>query len=163
MSDRDVTAPPSRQVTLELARADIAFSAAHFSIVDGRAERLHGHNYQVSLRAHGEVRKDGTVIDFGVLKSALRLACDELDERTLIPTDGELQVREEGNEVEVRLNDRRYVFPRADVRLLPIVNTTCECLAVLLLHEVRDGLGAWPIRLELRVEESPGQGASTAE
>jgi 6-pyruvoyl-tetrahydropterin synthase len=154
----------ARQATLELARADIGFSAAHFSIVDGRAERLHGHNYQVFLRAHGGVREDGTVIDFSVLKTALRLACAELDEHMLVPTGGrELDVQEEGHEIVVRHQSRRFVFPQADVRLLPIVNTTCECLAAYLLEMVRAGLGKWPIRLEIRVEETPGQGASAEE
>ncbi len=156
--------PSARQATLELARADIGFAAAHFSVVDGRSERLHGHNYSVSLRAHGQVRKDGTVIDFSVLKQALRVACAELDERMLIPTlSGAIDVREEEHEIVVRQGARRFVFPQADVRLLPVVNTTCECLAEYLLDVVRSGLGTWPIRLEIRVEESPGQGASAAE
>jgi 6-pyruvoyl-tetrahydropterin synthase len=164
VSDRDLTQPAARQATLALARADIGFAAAHFSIVDGRAERLHGHNYQVTLHARGTVRADGTVIDFSVLKTALRLACAELDERTLIPSTGhQLQVHERGHEIEVRHETRRYIFPQADVRLLPIPNTTCECLAAYFLDVVRAGLGKLPISLEIRVEESPGQGASATE
>ena len=164
MSERDEPEAPPPQATLELARADIGFAAAHFSIVDGRAERLHGHNYRVRLRARGTLRRDGSVIDFGVLKTALRIACAELDEHVLIPTAShELEVREDGDEVTVRHEQRRYVFPREDVRLLPIANSTCECLATHILSEVRTGLGAWPIHLELYVEESPGQGAAAAE
>ena len=55
------------------------------------------------------------------------------------------------------------MFPHAEVRLLPIVNTTCECLAGHLLAGVRRRLGEAPVRLELSVEESPGQGATVAE
>lgn len=167
MSNRDTNDhPTARQATLELTRSDIGFAAAHFSILEGRSERLHGHNYRVSLRAHGAVREDGTVLDFSVLKQALRGACAELDERMLVPTESpELQVRETRGEieVEVRMQSRRFVFPQADVRLLPIVNTSCECLAEYLLGVVRAGLGDQPLRLEVRVEESPGQGASAAE
>ncbi len=149
---------------LELSRSDIGFSAAHFSIVDGRSERLHGHNYRVSMRAHGALRLDGTLIDFDLLKQSLRMVCSELDEHMLVPTlSPALDVREEAHEVVVHEGVRRFVFPRNDVRLLPIVNTTCECLAEYLLREVRAGLGAWPLQLELHVEETPGQGASAAE
>ncbi len=47
--------------------------------------------------------------------------------------------------------------------LLPVVNTTCECLAAHLLGALRERLGATSYRLELRVEELPGQGASVTE
>ena len=47
--------------------------------------------------------------------------------------------------------------------LLPVVNTTCECLAAHLLGGLREQLGATAYRLELRVEEFPGQGASVTE
>jgi len=165
VSGREIQAQSSpRAATLNLARADIGFAAAHFSIVDGRSERLHGHNYRVSLRAAGAVRADGTVVDFAVLKRALRMACAELDERTLLPARSpDLSILEREHEVEVTHESRRFVFPRSDVRLLPIVNTTCECLAAHLLELVRAGLGELAIRLELRIEETPGQGASAAE
>ena len=165
MSDRDPTGALSGQpATLELHRADIGFSAAHFSIIDGESERLHGHNYSVSLRARGGIRDDGTVVDFGTLKRALRLTCADLDERMLIPTESpHLQVDINGDELVVREGARRFVFPRGDVRLLPITNTTCECLATHLLAEIRNHLGGLPVRLEIHVEETPGQGASVAE
>ncbi|HKR97957.1 MAG TPA: 6-carboxytetrahydropterin synthase [Candidatus Dormibacteraeota bacterium] len=150
--------------TLELTRADIGFAAAHFSVLDARSERLHGHNYLVSLRVSGAVRANGTLLDFGELKRALRTACAELDERTLLPARSPaVHVEESHGEVEVRCESQRYVFPQTDVRLLPIVNTTCECLAEYLLGVVRAGLGEHPVRLELRVEEAPGQGASVSE
>jgi len=150
--------------TLELARADIGFSAAHFSVIDGAVERLHGHNYRVMLRARGVVRSDGTVIDFHALKDALRTVCADLDERMLLPTQsGTLTVDRKDGNVTVRAGERHYAFPADDVRLLPITNTTCECLAAYLLGAVRARLGTAPVRLELGVEELPGQGASVEE
>jgi 6-pyruvoyltetrahydropterin/6-carboxytetrahydropterin synthase len=149
---------------LELARADIGFSAAHFSVVAGIAERLHGHNYRVVLRAHGAVHADGTVVDFRALKHALRAECALLDERTLLPTASPtVSVRVDGAEVEVREGARRFVFPRDDVVTLPLVNTTCECLAGYLLAALRARLADLPVRLELSVEEIPGQGATVRE
>lgn len=164
MGDAEGQRESAPRATLELARSDIGFSAAHFSVVDGRSERLHGHNYTVTLRAHGHVRGDGSVVDFAVLKRLLRAACAELDERMLVPADAEhLQISSEGSDVVVRHMSLRYVFPAGDVRLLPIVNTTCECLADHLLDVIRAGLGDLPVRLDIRVEESPGQGATVSE
>jgi 6-pyruvoyl-tetrahydropterin synthase len=152
------------EASLELARGDIGFSAAHFSIHDGRSERLHGHNYRVTLRAHGAVDDEGTVVDFAALKSALRALCAELDERMLVPTQSpHVAVAETDDEVTLTQGSRRFVLPRGDTVLLPIVNSTCECLAAHLLGGLRGRLGATSYRLELRVEEFPGQGAGVSE
>jgi 6-pyruvoyltetrahydropterin/6-carboxytetrahydropterin synthase len=149
---------------LELARADIGFSAAHFSIHQGRSERLHGHNYRVILRVRGSIGEDGTVVDFAALKSALRALCAELDERMLVPTRSpHVRVEETADGVALTEGSRRFLLPRGDVVLLPVVNTTCECLAAHLLGALRERLGWSGYRLELLVEETPGQGASVSE
>ncbi|MBV9100483.1 MAG: 6-carboxytetrahydropterin synthase [Candidatus Dormibacteraeota bacterium] len=165
MTHPSAAEPPSgAPVELRLARADIGFSAAHFSVIDGVAERLHGHNYRVSLRARGRVDAEGTVVDFHVLKSALRDVCDELDERMLLPAHSPVvRVTQDGDRVAVDAATRHYVLPAGDVRLLPVVNTTCECLAAHLLGAVRARLGTAPVRLSLGVEELPGQGATVEE
>lgn len=152
------------EASLDLARGDIGFSAAHFSIHQGRSERLHGHNYRVGVRAHGSVDGEGTVVDFSALKSALRRLCAELDERMLVPTlSPHVGVEETAAGVTLTEGSRRFVIPRGDVVLLPVVNTTCECLAAHLLGALRAQLGGGGYRLELRVEEVPGQGASVSE
>ena len=153
-----------RSARLDLSRPDIGFSAAHFSLIEGRPERLHGHNYRVALRAWGTVGDDGTLVDFGALKNALRAECADLDERVLLPgTSDTVSVRVDGDAVEAREGTRRYVFPREDVRILPIANTTCECLATHLLARTRARLAELPVRLEVTVEELPGQGATMGE
>jgi 6-pyruvoyl-tetrahydropterin synthase len=155
---------PSSDVTVHVDKASIGFSAAHFSIVETGSEPLHGHNYQVSLRAHGGLREDGTVIDFALLKAAARAEAALLDHRTLVPTDcPQVRVTELDGEVELREGGRRFVLPASDACLLPLRNTTCECLAVHLLGRLRDRLGDVPVRLEVTVEESPGQGATVTE
>lgn len=157
-------AAPGAPVRLDVARADIGFAAAHFSVVGGRAERLHGHNYRVWLRATGVVRPDGTLVDFAVLKHALREECAYLDERTLLPAESDrVHVQRDGDRVTVAEGTRHFVFPEEDVRLLPIANTTCEALAAHLLVAVRRRLRDLPVRLELSVEETPGQSATAAE
>ena len=152
------------EASLDLARGDIGFSAAHFSIHQGRSERLHGHNYRVSLRARGPVDVEGTVVDFAALKSALRALCAALDERMLVPTrSAGIVVEEAGATVVLSEGPRRFVIPLDDAVLLPVVNTTCECLAAHLLGALREQLGDTSYRLEMRVEELPGQGATVRE
>jgi 6-pyruvoyltetrahydropterin/6-carboxytetrahydropterin synthase len=150
--------------SLELSRADIGFSAAHFSIHQGQSERLHGHNYRVSLQVRGTIDDEGTVVDFAALKQVLRGLCSELDERMLVPTRSpRIRVEETADGVHLSEGARHFLIPRGDAVLLPVVNTTCECLAAHLLGELREQLGRTGYRLELRVEETPGQGAAVAE
>lgn len=154
----------SRRISLGVARESLGFAAAHFSIIAGVSETLHGHNYRVAVSVDGQVSAEGTVLDFAVLKEAIRAECAALDHRMLLPTRSpDVRVQEAEGEVEVRHGDRRFIFPRGDVALLPIPNTTCECLADHLLDAVRRRLGEVPVRLGLTVEESPGQGATARE
>ncbi|MHB8719623.1 MAG: 6-pyruvoyl trahydropterin synthase family protein [Candidatus Dormibacteria bacterium] len=152
------------EATLTLTRGDIGFSAAHFSVHGGRSERLHGHNYRVGLSFSGAVGEEGTVVDFAELKAALRAACAELDERMLVPSSSPaLRVVETADQVEVEEGSRRFVFPRGDVVLLPVANTTCECLAAHLLSALAPRLRGRQGRVCVRVEETPGQGATVSE
>lgn len=157
--------PSEPEVRVLVDKRSIGFSAAHFSILESGSEPLHGHNWLVSVQARGRLREDGTLIDFSVLKAAMRAECAALDHRMLIPTAApEVTVTElGGGEVELREGSRRFVLPAAETCLLPVRNTTCECLAGLLLERLRGRLGEVPVRLEVTVEESPGQGATVGE
>ena len=161
------SAPPPRPhtATLEIRKERLGFAAAHFSILDTGSERIHGHNYRVSLRAAGRLRPDGTVVDFGTLKAAVAEECAALDHHMLIPQDcPDVAIEDTADgHVEMRHQERRFVFPAAEVRLLPVPNTTCECLSAYLLGRLRARLPELPVRLEVEVEESPGQGATVAE
>jgi 6-pyruvoyltetrahydropterin/6-carboxytetrahydropterin synthase len=61
------------------------FAAAHFlSHYHGKCENLHGHNYRVRLWARGDtLGEGGMLVDFGVLKEALRTAIAGLDHTNL--------------------------------------------------------------------------------
>lgn len=152
--------------SLHVEREALDFAAAHFSIIGGERETLHGHNYRVRLVAEGAVRADGTVVDFAALKGAIRDEVARLDHRMLLPTESPVVAVDAATtpgRVEVRIGDAEFRFPARDVALLPIPNTTCECIAGLLLTRLRERLGGLDARLEVRVDESPGQGASVAE
>jgi 6-pyruvoyltetrahydropterin/6-carboxytetrahydropterin synthase len=156
---------PPRAAVLEVRKDRLGFAAAHFSILEGGSERIHGHNYRVGLRAHGSIRPDGTVVDFAALKAAIGAECEALDHHMLVPGDCPDVVVEElpDGHVSMREGSRRFVFPAAEVSVLPVRNTTCECLAELLVGRLRARLGELPVRLEVTVEESPGQAATVAE
>ncbi len=66
-------------------RVEDTFAAAHFlTRYHGKCERLHGHNYKVFVTATGpKLDEGGMLIDFGILKSALRKVTDELDHTSL--------------------------------------------------------------------------------
>ena len=105
----------------------IRFSACHFIPRHEKCQRLHGHSYIVRLRLEGDIGEEGMIMDFVVLKKALKAMIGEMDHKTLLPTlskDVKLDVSEES--VEVHTCGKRYVFPRSDVTLLDIPNTTAE-------------------------------------
>jgi 6-pyruvoyltetrahydropterin/6-carboxytetrahydropterin synthase len=66
-------------------RIEDGFAAAHFlTRYHGKCERLHGHNYKVFVTAAGTQLDDGgMLVDFGILKAALRRITAELDHSSL--------------------------------------------------------------------------------
>lgn len=142
----------------------LKFSAAHFIAYPGFRERLHGHNYRVSIALEGQLGTQGYVVDFGVVKRVARRLCDGLDERLLVPERSDcLQVRVDGNAVRLQYEQDEFCVPLADVVLLPIVHTSVEELAQYLAGELRRELDAEGVgrldAIEVSVEETFGQRA----
>lgn len=145
------------------------FAASHFIIFpDGGREELHGHNYMVRVRVEGELGPGEMVLDFCRLKPIVRAACQELDHRTLLPArHPRLELAEEDGHISAAFLRQdggrdRFLFPLKDVLVLPVPNTSTECLAELLAGQVIDRVRAEVpearlTRFELEVEESPGQ------
>jgi 6-pyruvoyltetrahydropterin/6-carboxytetrahydropterin synthase len=151
--------------SLHIGKEALKFSAAHFTIFSAtEAERLHGHNYHVTLDVWGGMGGEGLIMDVSELKRIVKRLCDALDERTLIPTESpHLAIRDaEADHLEILYAARRYVLPRADCVLLPLANITIEALAHHLGGQLCESLRTTPRarairRLRLGVEESPGQ------
>lgn len=156
--------PTQQSFRVHVTKDYLKFSAAHFIAYPGFRERLHGHNYRVSVAIHGPLGRQGYVVDFGVVKRIARRLCDRLDEHLLIPLKSDcLTVREEGERVLVCYEDDAFSFPRSDVLLLPIVHSSAEELAQYLAGELRrelaeEGIGGLTA-IEVGVEESFGQSA----
>jgi 6-pyruvoyltetrahydropterin/6-carboxytetrahydropterin synthase len=152
-----------------VGKENLKFNAAHFIAYPGFRERLHGHNYQVTVRIEGDLGADGYVLDFGLVKQATKRVCEALDELTILPALSDcLRITEHDDAVEAVYEDgARFVFPRADVILLPIVHTSAEELARYVAGQVRAQLvavGARPWRrLEVGVAETRGQSATFVE
>lgn len=66
-------------------RVEADFSAAHFlRDYNGKCENLHGHNYKVYAHVRGEkLNEGGMLLDFSLLKKALREVCKTLDHTNL--------------------------------------------------------------------------------
>lgn len=154
----------STRFTLRLAKSDFKFAAAHFTwFADGSAERLHGHNYRVSVAVSGaRLAADGMLVEARLVKDEVRRLCAALDERVLLPAPGAaVAIASEGGAVEARVAGRSYRFPEGDVVRLPLPNVTVEGLALHVWRELARSLGPLPIdALAVEIAESDGQSAS---
>jgi 6-pyruvoyl tetrahydropterin synthase/QueD family protein len=145
-------------------QGNLRFGAAHFITFGGKCERLHGHNYAVSVTLEGPLTADCYVFDFVVLKEIVRRITDALDHRFLLPLHNpHLSLQESEGHWEIHFGERRYVFPARDVLALPMDNVTAERLAEYIWGEMnkelrKAGIGQL-VNMTVGVEEAPGQSA----
>lgn len=148
---------------MTLSKESFKFSCSHFTIFGpGEAERMHGHNYFLSVEL---VIQDvnpqlGMAFDFNQLKPRIKDVCDRLDEQILIPEESPfLQIQSSSGEVTIHFAKKRYVLPAEDVLLLPLVNISTEELARYVCIEISQA--AQSIKevqdLTVTIEETPGQ------
>lgn len=149
-----------RRVSVERNR--LHFAAAHMATFGGECEPLHGHNYQIIVELEGELDDDSWVWDFGDLKRATKAIADELDHRFLLQRESRVLNIVEGESTwQVTFGGRSFQFPKSDVAVLPIDNTTAERLAEWVGNRLWDYLRP-QARAALRgltvgIEEMPGQ------
>jgi len=152
-----------RTYRVDLQKDFLIFSAAHFITFNGNiCERLHGHNYKVAASVFAPLDENHYVIDFIALRDELKTIVDRLDHRMLLPAHHPaIHVNDSGGEIEVRFEDRRWVFPSGDCIVLPVANTTAELLAGYIGDELLQALesrtGARPTRVSISVDENNGQ------
>jgi 6-pyruvoyltetrahydropterin/6-carboxytetrahydropterin synthase len=147
---------------IRIANDDLVFSAAHFITLEGGAcERLHGHTYRVAAEVFGPLDDCQCVVDFQVVRGALKSIVAELDHRVLLPAQhATIRVSSKAGEVEAIFADRRWVFPQDDCLLLPIANTTTESLAhyvaTRLAAAIKSSCGSSPNRVQIEISEGTG-------
>jgi 6-pyruvoyl tetrahydropterin synthase/QueD family protein len=159
-----IMVPVSNSFRVSVSKDYLKFSAAHFIAYPGFRERLHGHNYRMSIEVAGDLGPHGYVVDFGIVKKIARRLCEHLDEKFLIPAQSEcLAVTQAGDSVLLRYEQDEFRLPQSDVLLLPIVHSSAEELARYLVGEMRRELMAEGVArvtaIEIGVEESFGQAA----
>ncbi len=152
---------------IHLEKENFKFSVSHFTIFgSGAAERLHGHNYYVSVDLRlKEISPDlGMAFDFNLVKPCVREITDALDEFVLLPAKSpHLKVETSGNSVRALFSQKEYLFPSEDVRVLPVTNVTSEELARFIATELAERLKknstfATLEFLSVGVQETRGQG-----
>ena len=161
---------PTAQFEIYVSMDTFKFNASHFVAFPGFRERLHGHNYRVSVRLVGsrKVGGDGYVLDFGCVKEAVKTVCMGLNEYFLVPMLSDvLTITCSDVSVTIVTEDGcNFVFPRDDCILLPIVHSTAEELAVYLYGKILGQLDAKYMRqrgvteMAVTVSEGAGQDAT---
>ena len=142
--------------------SNIRFSSAHFIPGDWKCSRIHGHDYSISVKIIGAMDDKTYFLDFTKGKSNLREIADFLDHRVLIPEKrkGIVFERKEGN-LTVSLEGKKYSFPEEECRVLPVKDTTAECLSEYILDKFVKSLGLKVEQVEIEVHEGPGQYAKS--
>jgi 6-pyruvoyltetrahydropterin/6-carboxytetrahydropterin synthase len=157
--------PSSDHFRVRVTKDHLVFSAAHFITFAGNiCERLHGHNWRVAVEVAGPLDENHYVFDFIALRDTAQAIVGELDHSLLLPTrHPRIHVTAGPTEVETRFEDRRWILPREDCRLLPIENTTAELLAQWFADELQRRLPAADLarltELQVEIEENFGQWA----
>jgi 6-pyruvoyltetrahydropterin/6-carboxytetrahydropterin synthase len=130
------------------------FSASHFVRSEGETENLHGHNYMLGVKVTGRLNDDGMVIDFRNVKRLSIMICETLDHKVILPSKSKsINVATAEGFTEVKVGEKKYVFPDEDCVIIPTEATTAELLAKH-IHDRLDLRGDYKIRV--CVEESAG-------
>ena len=159
---------------IRLEKENFKFSVSHFTVLGpGKAERLHGHNYYVTLEIDVSALDPdlGMAFDFNAIKPIVRELTDKLDERILLPNRSpHLKIETKNGQVRAELlaasgsKAKHYEFPEDDVMILPVANVTSEELARLLgdslIERLKQGKLADRIgQIAIGVQETRGQAA----
>ncbi len=115
----------------------------------------------MSLKLHGDMGKDGMVMDFIPLKKELRAIAEELDHRVLVPANSKKITLALGEEVFIKADGKKYALPKEDVVLLPTEESSAEELCHFILGKVFENVD-FPSNVkevEVGVHEELGQSA----
>ena len=147
---------------VRVTKDHLVFSAAHFITFNGNiCERLHGHNWRTAVELTGPLDENRYVFDFIALRDAMQKIVGELDHHVLLPTKhAQIRVQSDEREVTATFESRRWIFPREDCVLLPVVNTTAEEIAAWIGARLQDVVRGQNIEtIQVEVEENFGQWA----
>jgi len=153
---------------IHIRKENIKFSAAHMTVFpDGKKEGLHGHNYQVELSVTLKETSFKKMVPFSDFKKTLKEICESWDEKVLLAARNPFyeEIQKNKKEIEFKLCKKRYVIPLDEIQLLELDNISSETLAEHFLRVFIQRMGEKELKkvalaASIRIEESPGQGAS---
>lgn len=154
-----------RPFSIKVYKQYFNFAAGHFLVFDdGTREPLHGHNYRVMIKGDAPGLKGDMVFDFLDIKPIVREVCDGLDHRVLLPKENpHIRFEERDNNTVLKIREASFSFPKEDVLLLPLSNTSAERLAFHISDQIRslvkEKFNFAFTNFEVEVEETPGQSA----
>lgn len=93
--------------------------------------RLHGHSYDLAVKLKRKPEAPNKLIfPFEELTANVRRVCEELNNKVLLASGGKNVYKEGSTSIEyVSADNKRYVLPADDVKLLPVDEVTVEALA----------------------------------
>ena len=113
-----------------LSKSDFKFNCAHFIAHTGFRERMHGHNYQVSVKVTGcdTLCEDGYLIDFGDIKKVVRVLCKSLNEYFICPMKSDvMKITVDDTQLCMACEDGAvFSLPKTDCIMLPLVHSSAE-------------------------------------
>lgn len=120
----------------------LSFSAAHFLAQHPTCGCIHGHNYSVEITVSSTkgLNEDYMIIDFHDIKKITMEIIKDLDHKLLVPAkSSRLSINEEDSNlsIQVKATGKKYSIPIEDVCLLPIPETTAECLAEFIYNAMK--------------------------
>lgn len=148
---------------VDVTKEQFTFSAAHFiTFAKDICERIHGHNYGVRASVGASLDENRYVVDFIALRDAVLEETQQLDHHVILPRDhAEIKVSSDDKETTATFRDKRWVFPKEDCVILPVINTTAEEIARVIAERVkertREKFGDSLDWIEVAVDENNGQ------
>ncbi len=132
--------------TLFWNRDDLVLNCAHFVVSPTLIEPMHGHTYQIKIEVEGTLNESDVLIDFLDLKPIVRKWKEEFDNSLLLPTENPLLdiIEIEGDYLKLYVKniEKEYIVPKHTVHLLPIRNTTVECLSEFFTKKLQEEISS---------------------
>lgn len=129
-----------RFANLHIHKEEFAFSAGHFTIFSAtEREKVHGHNYYVSIFFKIKIEKNGLAFDYRHYKKKVLNICEQIDRHLLLPSESPYLKLEDGNDYWIaHFNQQKLPFLKEDVIILPLSNITIEELSHWFLQRILD-------------------------